>query len=771
MKDEKKINALTSEKFTGITVKKSKKKAAGLPAVLIAAQHGIREMGLLRSIKTLFKVNQTDGFDCPGCAWPDPEPGRRSGLGEYCENGVKAVAEEATRKKADAAFFQKYSVAELSNWSDYELGKSGRLTEPMILREGSKHYEPISWEEAFQIVAGALNKLDHPDEAVFYTSGRASNEAAFSYQLFVREFGTNNLPDCSNMCHESSGTALSEVLGIGKGSVTLKDFYHSELILVVGQNPGTNHPRMLSALSEAKANGAKIVSVNPLKETGLMGFIDPQSPLEMVKGGTELTDIYLQIRINQDVCLFKALMKILLEAERANPGTIFDVDFIEKETVAYEELVDDLDTYDLDELIEQTGIPKEQILETAEFLKARRRIIICWAMGLTQHKNSVEVIREVVNLLLLKGSVGIQGGGTCPVRGHSNVQGNRTVGIWEKPPKFLLDGIESRFGFRPPEQHGYNVVEAIQAMHEEKVKVFFALGGNFLSATPDTELTAEALQNCEMTVQVSTKLNRSHLITGKTALILPCKARSEKDEHDGIEQIVSVENSTGLVHTSRGGNKPAADTLLSETQIICRLAQVVNPDSKVNYGEMERNFDVIRDHIEAIIPGFDNYNERVRKTGGFYLPNPSREGRWSNDIKKAKFTINKQTEHQLAEDELMMMTIRSHDQYNTTIYGLDDRYRGIYNERRVILMHEKDLEKFRLKHGDVVNLSSHYDGIERKAPRFIALKYDIPQGCVATYFPEANPLVPVSSVADRSHTPTSKSIRIKVGKVGEKVEV
>ena len=770
-RDTLKVAALTPKKFTGIKLSKPKKKAGGIPAVITALSHGFNEMGAAKSFKTLLKLNQTDGFDCPGCAWPDPEPGKRSFIAEYCENGAKAVAEEGTKKLADASFFGKYSVGELSQWSDYEIGKSGRIAEPMILKEGEAHYRPISWEEAFTTIANQLKHLDSPDEAIFYTSGRASNEAAFTYQLFVRDFGTNNLPDCSNMCHESSGAALSEVLGTGKGSVTLPDFKKTELILVVGQNPGTNHPRMLSALSKAKENGARIVSINPLKEAGLKNFVDPQNPMALLTGGKNLADIFLQVKINGDMALFKALMKIILEADRKNPGTVFDHQFIEKETHGYQEFIDDLDTYNLDTLITQSGVPASKIYETAALIQQRKKIIVCWAMGLTQHKNAVSTIKEAVNILLLKGSLGIQGGGTCPVRGHSNVQGDRTMGIWEKPPGFLKDNIKKRFGFTIPQKHGWDVVDAIKAMHKGEGKFFMALGGNFISATPDTAFTAEALQKCDMTVQISTKLNRSHIVHGKTAIILPCIGKTEKDIHDGKEQIISVENSTGLVHTSRGGNQPIAPNLLSETQIICKLAQATLPKSTVDYLEMEKDYDVIRDHIAFVIPGFDRYNERVKKTGGFYLPNESRNKKWNTNTKKANFSINIPSEIKLNDNEFLMMTIRSHDQFNTTIYGLHDRYRGIHNERRIILMNKSDMHQLSIQRGDVVDLTSNYNNKERTAFRFIVIPYDIPQQCVATYFPEANILVPIDSVADISNTPASKSVVINITKTTERIPI
>ncbi|MEO1410531.1 MAG: FdhF/YdeP family oxidoreductase [Bacteroidota bacterium] len=770
MKDEapkttEKINPRTSPSFTGLQVTDPKDRAGGIPAVRSALQHGFEEMGLVKTIKTLAKLNQSGGFDCPGCAWPDPKTGKRSRIGEYCENGAKAVAEEGTRKRIGADFFARYSVAELSQWSDYELGKSGRLVEPLILEPGQKHYRPLSWEAAFAKIAENLRALHSPDEAIFYTSGRASNEAAFSYQLFARDLGTNNLPDCSNMCHESSGAALSQTLGIGKGSVTLEDFYRTDLVIVVGQNPGTNHPRMLSALAKAKQGGAKIISINPLQEAGLHTFVDPQSPSSLLSGGQRLSDLYLQVQVNRDLALFKAILLLLWEREKAAPGTVFDQEFIRTQTAGYADFTASLADYSVDELIAATGLSRASVEASVELIATRKKIIICWAMGVTQHRNAVQTIREIVNLLLLKGSVGIPGGGTCPVRGHSNVQGDRTVGIWEKPPAFLLEGIRRRFGFVAPSAHGYDVVASIRAMHEGRARVFMALGGNFLSATPDTLFTARALQSCELTVQVSTKLNRSHLVHGRTALMLPCKVRSEQDVHSGKVQLVSVENSMGQVHTSRGLNLPAAPNLLSEVQIICRLAEATLPDSSVDYAVMARDYDRIREHIEAIIPGFEDYNRRVRQPDGFYLPNGARNRQWTTTNRKANFTVNEQlspVREALAADELLMMTLRSHDQYNTTIYGLHDRYRGIYNERRVVLMNGRDMARLELKAGTVVDLTSTYDGELRREPRFIVVKYDIPRGCVATYFPEANSLVPIDSIADISRTPTSKSVRVRI---------
>ncbi|RFS15152.1 FdhF/YdeP family oxidoreductase [Emticicia sp. C21] len=761
------VNPLTPIDFTGIETDKPAKEAAGVKAVYSSLKHVFGAMPVGRGLKALLHLNQKGGIDCPSCAWPDPD-GHRSRIAEYCENGAKAIAEEATTLKVTPVFFQKYSVTELSQKSDYWLGQQGRLTHPMILREGQTHYEKIAWEEAFQLIGQYLNQLASPDEAIFYTSGRTSNEAAFLYQLFVRMYGTNNLPDCSNMCHESSGSALGETLGLGKGSVKLDDFEKAEVIMILGQNPGTNHPRMLTALEKAKRAGAKIMSINPLIETGLLQFNHPQEVKDLLFGGEKLTDTYLQVRINGDLALLKAFNKILLEAEEKK-GNVLDKEFIKDHTEGYEALVEDLKKYELESLAADCGVPLNEIQEAAQLLINHDKIIICWAMGLTQHKNSVPTIREVVNLLLLKGSIGKEGAGTCPVRGHSNVQGDRTMGIYEKPKAEFLNKLKEVFQFSPPRKNGYDTVEAIKAMAEKKASVFIAMGGNFLSATPDTEFTAKALQNCDLTAHVSTKLNRSHLVHGKTALILPCLGRTDIDQQATGNQFVSVENSMGVVHSSQGVLTPPAETLLSEPAIIAGIANATlgNKPSTANWEYLISNYDHIRDVIEQSIDGFENYNVRVRQDGGFYLPNAPRTKKFATDTKKAKFSINVLHTIQLKEEEYLMMTIRSHDQFNTTVYGLNDRYRGIYNERRIILMNESDIKAAGLQTYQVVNLHNHFGDVARIAERFIIVPYSIPAKCVATYFPEANVLVPIDSYADISQTPTSKSVVITIEPVVE----
>jgi molybdopterin-dependent oxidoreductase alpha subunit len=760
----KKTIAQPPEKFTGIKEIKIPTSAVGFKAIKSALTHIKNEVGIMKGIGLLAKLNQKDGFDCPGCAWPDPDE-KRAFLAEYCENGAKAIAEEATKNRVSPLFFATHCIAELGLLSDFELGKKGRITQPMYLPEGATHYEPIAWEDAFKIIGKRLKKLNSPDEAIFYTSGRTSNEAAYLYQLFVRQYGTNNLPDCSNMCHESSGAALSETLGIGKGSVTLDDFKYAEVVMVIGQNPGTNHPRMLTALAETKKNGGKIISINPLPEVGLKNFIDPQNPLKWLGNGMDLSDLFLQVKINGDVALLKAILVLLNEKEKQNPGTVFDADFIQKQTLGYEEFITDLEKYNLEELVAQTGISLSEIEAAAVLLACNKKIIVCWAMGLTQHKNAVDNIREVVNLLLLKGSIGKQGAGTCPVRGHSNVQGDRTMGIYEKPSEAFLDALDSHFEFQSPREHGYDVVEAIKAMHQKKAHFFLGMGGNFLSATPDTEVTAEALRNCDLTVHISTKINRSHLIHGKDALILPCLGRTEKDIQASGEQFVSVENSMGVVSKSVGNLEPLSDYLKSEAEIVAGIANATLENSTVNWTAMAGNYDLIREAIEATIPGFKQFNERIRISGGFYLPNNARENDFSVTYTgKANFTINQLSDIVLKKDQYLMMTIRSHDQFNTTIYGLDDRYRGILNERRVIFMNSDDIKEAGLQHNDLVDLVSHFEGQERRAEKFIVISYSIPRQCTATYFPETNVLVHLNSKARISNTPTSKTVVITVHK-------
>jgi molybdopterin-dependent oxidoreductase alpha subunit len=763
MADKRKVRIVPIEEFENLKLHKIKEKAVGLPAITSALKHVREEMGLLRGMRLLAKINQKGEFDCPGCAWPDPD-GHRSSLGEYCENGAKAIAEEATQKRITPEFFKKHTVEEMAEWSDYKTGKMGRLTHPMYLAKGSSNYEPISWEEAFNKIADKLKGLKSPDEAVFYTSGRTSNEAAFAYQLLARQLGTNNLPDCSNMCHESSGAGLSTTLGVGKGSVTLEDLHKAEVIMVMGQNPGTNHPRMLSALEKCKKNGGKIISVNPVPEIGLASFSNPQKIGVLFGASTKLSDLFMQVKINGDVALLKAIMKLMYEAELQSPGKVFDLDFIAEYTNGYDAFVKQLETIDFAEMVKQSGVSEKVIREAAEMMINNDKIIICWAMGLTQQENGVDNVKEVVNLLLLKGAVGREGAGTCPVRGHSNVQGDRTMGIWEKPQEPFLAKLDERFSIKAPREHGVDVVEAIEASHQNKVKFFMAMGGNFISATPDSQYTGEAVQNIEMTVQVSTKLNRSHLVTGEEALILPCIARSDKDIQKTGEQFVTVENSMGVVHSSKGYLEPPSEECKSEVAIVAGVGKALFGNEYVDWQGFEDDYSNIRDHIEFCIPGFDKYNERVADPKGFYLPNVARSRKFLSDTNKANFSLVDAPDRSVKDGHLIMMTLRSHDQYNTTIYGLDDRYRGIKGERRVVLMNQKDIDAQGLKPLEVVDLVSHFNGEEREALKFKVIPYDITEGCCATYFPETNVLVPIHSVAKTSNTPVSKFIELSIRK-------
>lgn len=742
------------------------KAAAGVPAVMAAFSDLFEEKAPIRGMRALFKMNQMGGFDCPSCAWPDPDD-ERSVLGEYCENGAKALAEEATTKRVTPEFFRQNSVYDLAKLDDYQIGKMGRLTDPMYLAPGATHYEPISWDNAFKKIAEHFNALESPDEAAFYTSGRTSNEASFVYQLFAKEFGTNNMPDCSNMCHETSGSALRPTIGIGKGTVTLEDFYDAEVIIIIGQNPGTNAPRMMSALAKGKKNGAKIIAINPLPEAGLMGFINPQSVREVITGGVQLADLYLPVKINGDMALLKALELLLIEFEKKNPGKVFDEEFIQNKTVGYEDFMKQFDDYKLEELAELSGVSKEALQQAAEMIAFKKRIIISWGMGLTQQPNGVDMIREILNILLLKGSIGKPGAGVCPVRGHSNVQGNRTMLIDEKPTDEQLDRLENFYGFKVPRKHGYDVVRAIKAIHEEKIKMMFCMGGNFLSATPDTTYTANALRKLKLLVCVSTKLNRGHLVHGKEALILPTYGRSDKDIVNGEIQIVTTENSMGVVQSSKGMLDAVSDNLINETQIVCRMAMAtLGERSVVNWQRYHDSYDAIRDDIEQCIPGFTDYNVRVRQKGGFYLPNAARdEQSFSKELGgRAPFTLTEIPDDTLASDEYMMATTRTHDQFNTTIYGLDDRYRGIKNERRVIFMNQKDIDKAGFKAGDRVDLYNYDDGIERVAPLFIIVSYQIPEKNTVTYFPETNVLVSVNNVVKESNMPASKYVKIKIKK-------
>ncbi|SFR29271.1 oxidoreductase alpha (molybdopterin) subunit [Lentzea waywayandensis] len=735
--------------------------AAGIPGVLVSLDRAVEQMGVGRTVKTLRLLNQREGFDCPGCAWPEPQGHRK--MAEFCENGAKAVAEEATKRRIGPEFFTEHSVESMRTKTDYWLGQQGRLTEPMVLKPGATHYTPISWDSAFTLIAEELTSLSSPDEAIFYTSGRTSNEAAFLYQLLVRSFGTNNLPDCSNMCHESSGSALNETIGIGKGSVSIKDFDLADLIVVIGQNPGTNHPRMLSALEDAKKNGAKIIAVNPLPEAGLMRFKNPQNVAGVVGRGTALCDEFVQIRVGGDQALFQAIGHLLLQWDK------LDKTFIETKTHGFEAYAESLRELDWDGVLAATGLTREQITRVAGMFVDSKRTIACWAMGLTQHKHSVPTIREVTNVMFLRGMIGKPGAGLCPVRGHSNVQGDRTMGIYEKMPEKFLLALENEFSISVPRKHGFDTVDAINAMRHGRGKVFIAMGGNFVSATPDTPVTEKALEQCSLTVHVSTKLNRSHVIHGRTALILPALGRTESDVQHSGEQFVTVEDSMSVVHRSRGRLKPASDQLLSEISIVCRLARkTLGASHPVAWEEFEKDYDVVREHISRVVPGCTDYNTRVRQPDGFVLPHPPRDSQeFATATGKANFTANEMTVIEVPEGRLLMQTLRSHDQYNTTIYGLDDRYRGVKDGRRVVFVNPDDVKALGFSDGQMVNIISEWKDdptgvVERRAESFRIVSYSTARGCVATYFPEANPLVPLDSKADISGTPTSKSVIVRL---------
>ncbi|MER7665115.1 FdhF/YdeP family oxidoreductase [Streptomyces sp. NPDC096193] len=734
--------------------------AAGLPGVGHTLRIAQQQMGVRRTAQTLLKVNQKDGFDCPGCAWPE---GDHRHTAEFCENGAKAVAEEATLRRVTPDFFARHPLADLASRSGYWLGQQGRITQPMYLPEGADRYEAVGWDRAFEIIAEELTALSSPDEALFYTSGRTSNEAAFLLQLFAREFGTNNLPDCSNMCHESSGSALTETIGIGKGSVSLEDLHRADLIIVAGQNPGTNHPRMLSALEKAKAAGARIMSVNPLPEAGMERFKNPQTPLGMIKG-VALNDLFLQIRIGGDQALFRLLNKLVLETEGA-----VDEEFVREHTHGYEEFAAAAGAADWDETLAATGLDRAAIERALAMVLESERTVVCWAMGLTQHKHSVATIREVVNFLLLRGNIGRPGAGVCPVRGHSNVQGDRTMGIFERPAPAFLDALEREFGFAPPRHHGFDVVRSIRALRDGEAKVFFAMGGNFVGATPDTEVTEAAVRRARLTVHVSTKLNRSHAVTGARALILPTLGRTDKDVQAGGRQVVTVEDSMGMVHASRGNLPPASPHLLSEPAIVARLARaVLGPQSLTPWEEFEKDYGTIRDRIARVVPGFEDFNTKIARPGGFTLPHaPRDERRFPTATGKANFTAAPIEYPEVPEGRLLLQTLRSHDQYNTTIYGLDDRYRGIKGGRRVVLVNPDDAAELGLDDGSYTDLVSEWkDGVERRAPGFRVVHYPTARGCAAAYYPETNVLVPLDSTADTSNTPASKSVVVRFERAG-----
>ena len=739
---------------------RSPRSAAAGPGAVLSTVRRVGQMGLSRGLTVLAHVNQVDGFDCPGCAWPESLPRHRL---EFCENGAKAIAHEATRKRVTRELFARHSIAELDAHDDQWLEAQGRLTEPMWLPPGAERYEPIGWDAAFERIAAHLRALGSPDEAIFYTSGRTSNEAAFLWQLFARAFGTNNLPDCSNMCHESSGTGLSETIGEGKGTVGLADFELCDLILVLGQNPGSNHPRMLTVLQAAKRRGCAIASVNPLRERGLVAFANPQEALGLLGVGTPLADLFVQLRVGGDVALLQGVAKHLLELEAAAPGRVLDRAFIDAHTQGFEAWRAAVERRSFDELERASGIARSAMCELAELYARSERVIACWAMGLTQHAHGVANVQEVVNLLLLRGNIGRPGAGPCPVRGHSNVQGDRTMGIWERPPADFLDRLDAEFAFAAPRAHGHDTVSAIHALHDGRAQVFVALGGNFARATPDTELTQRALRRAALTVQISTTLNRSHLVHGREALILPTLGRTERDVRGGVAQFVTVEDSMRCVHRSTGRLEPATPELRSEPAIVCGLARAtLGAAHPFAWESFASDYDQVREHIARVVPGCEDMNRRVREAGGFVLPSAAGARAFRTGSGRAHFTVQEIPAHALPPGQLWLMTIRSHDQYNTTVYSQDDRYRGIAGDRRVVFLNREDIAVQGLAEGERVELSSHWRGETRTLAGFRVHAYDLPRGCAAAYFPEANPLVPVDAFAAGSRTPAYKSLPVSL---------
>src|SRR4051794_8004401 len=745
-------------------VRPSGKPAGGMSSILASVRQLARDRSLVQGSKALRVMNQVDGFDCPGCAWPEAKD--RSTF-EFCENGAKAVAAETTSRRADPAFFARHTVDELLAQSDYWLEQQGRLTHPLVRRAGSDRFEAIGWDEAFARAGDALRSLDDPDQAAFYTSGRTSNEAAFLYQLFGRMYGTNNFPDCSNLCHESSGVGLRGTLGVGKGTVQLDDFTKADAIFVIGQNPGTNHPRMLSVLQAARRRGAEIVAINPLRERGLEEFIHPQEVgASLVGHGTRMTTLYLQPKPGSDVAVLKGMMKRLLEAEKQSPGRVLDHGFIRAHTTGVEALVEDLHATPWEAIEEQTGLSRAQIVQAADVYIRSRATIVTWAMGLTQHDNAVDNVVAIADLLLLRGNVGRPGAGACPVRGHSNVQGDRTVGIDHAPGAPLLDRLEEVFGFTAPREHGLDVVETIRAMDAGRIRFFMAMGGNFFSASPDHDLLERAMRTPDLSVYVLTKLNRGALVHGREAMIWPCLGRTERDLQAGGEQFVTVEDSMSVVHASRGSNRPASPQLKSEPAIVAGLAKAaLGNGGTVDWDALIADYDRIRDLVEKTIPGFDGYNARVREEGGLVLRSPAAHREWKTASARAQFGVVPTPGISLPEGQLRVFPIRSHDQYNPAIYALGDRYRGIKGARRVVLMHADDMAERGIRAGGEVDLRSHYvDGVERIAPRFRAVAYDVPRGCCAAYFPEANVLVPLGKTAKLSNQPSSKLVPVTIAR-------
>ncbi len=751
--------------YPALEVGHPKRAAVGAEAVVRSLESTVRSLGPARAARLLLAVNQKDGFDCMSCAWPDP--GHRY-TAEFCENGAKAITWEATPLTVPRSFWTERSLTSLQDATEYWLGQQGRLVEPVHKPAGSDHYEPVSWERAFEIVGRHLRGLDSPDEAAFYTSGRTANETAFLYQLFVRAYGTNNLPDCSNMCHESTGTALNEVIGVGKSTIAYDDFGRADLVIVMGQNPGTNHPRMLTALEETKRNGGRIVAVNPLPEAGLIRYKNPQKARGLVGRGTELADRYLQIRSGGDMALLQAVSKRVLDAEAAAPGSVLDHAFLREHTVGLEAFTEHLASLDDAEVLAATGLTVDDLDDLAARYLAADRVIITWAMGLTQQRKAVDTIKEIVNLLLLRGNIGKPGAGASPIRGHSNVQGDRTMGIWECMPESFLDALGREFAFDPPRAPGLDSVDTLHAMRDGRVKVFMALGGNFVGAISDTLAAEDAVRGARLTVQVSTKLNRSHVVTGEEALILPALGRTEVDLQQTGPQFVSVEDSVCAVHATHGAVPPIGDDVRSEVAIVAGIAQATLGDGgTIDWEGMTHDYDVIRDHISRVVPGFERFNDDVRTLGGFVLPNGPRDSRtWPTPSGRAHLTVNELERIECPPGRLILQTLRSHDQFNTTVYSLNDRYRGVRKGRDVVFVNPVDLDRLGLADGDRVDVVSEWPGEpDRRLARQRVIAYPTARGCAAAYFPEANVLVSLASTAIGSNTPVSKAVIVRLEKV------
>jgi len=738
--------------------KENLKYAGGAGALSSSIKFILRD-DFIKSSKSLLKLNQVNGCDCPGCAWPDPSPKERS-FAEFCENGVKAIAYETTKQRASKDFFANNKVKDLTKLEVYELSQKGRLCEPLSYNRQKDIYEAISWDKAFLLIAKHFKKLTNPNDAILYTSGRASNEAAFLYQLFGRVLGTNNFPDCSNMCHESSGVAMNKNIGVGKGTVKLEDFNKAKLIMVFGQNPATNHPRMLASLQEARKNGAKILSFNPLKEAGLLGFIHPKDFKSMLfSTPSQISTHYYQVSLGSDMAILQAVIFYILKNHRNK----LDFEFIEKHCHGFEDYEKHILSQDFKNLVKHSSLNEKEIKEIADLYLESSKTICCWAMGLTQQEHGVASIEEVINLLLLKGNIGKSGAGACPVRGHSNVQGDRTVGIDDMPKEDFLKSIDKAFSIKSPREHGVNVINAIKVMAKEKNKVFIALGGNFAEATPDSKLCYEALEACDLSVYISTHINKSHLLCGKSSLILPCLGRTEIDVQSSGKQSLSVEDSMSVVHSSQGRNKPISSFLKSESEIIAKIANATLGKDKIDFLDLASDYDKIREKIEEVLPIFKDYNKKIKNSSGFVLQNTASQRIWNTDTKRANFSNNLVPNLELKSKHLALMTMRSHDQFNTTVYAKNDRYRGIENKRKIIFINPKDIELFGFKNGDLVDIYSHNkDDIKRSVKGFEIISYDIKQGCAGAYFPEANPLISIEHHDKQSFTPAYKFIDISL---------